>query len=195
MSAGEESIDHLDFDPEGVKPEGTHVQGGQKGQGGQEEASVAADDAQTPVDTDPLAQAQALAAERLTDLQRLNAEYVNYTKRAKREQELARSRGVEEVLQGVLPVLDDISRAQQAGELNGPFEVIATKLTDSLKKFGVESFGAVGEVFDPAIHEALMHQDDPEAEQITVQHVIEVGYRIGDRIVRAARVAVVGPQG
>lgn len=195
MSAGEESIDHLDFEPEGVKPEGVPGQGAQNEQGDQEEASVATDDGQAPMDTDPLAAAQTLAAERLTDLQRLNAEYVNYTKRAKREQELARSRGVEDVLQGVLPVLDDISRAQEAGELTGPFEAIATKLADSLKKFGVESFGAVGEVFDPAIHEALMHQDDPEAEQITVQHVIEIGYRIGDRVVRAARVAVVGPQG
>ena len=189
MSAGEESIDHLDFEPEGEQPDGT------QGQVSPEGAQLPADGEQAPSDSDPLVAAQTLAAERLTDLQRLNAEYVNYTKRAKREQELARSRGVEDVLQGVLPVLDDISRAQEAGELTGPFEAIATKLADSLKKFGVESFGAVGEVFDPTIHEALMHQDAPEAEQITVQHVIEVGYRIGDRIVRAARVAVVGPQG
>ncbi|MEP7764724.1 nucleotide exchange factor GrpE [Sanguibacter sp. 25GB23B1] len=141
-----------------------------------------------------LDKAQAESAERLNDLQRLNAEYVNFSKRAKREQEAARARGVEDVLVSLLPVLDDVYRARQAGDLTGPFEAISEKLTGALTRFGVETYGEVGEEFDPAKHEALMHQTSPEAETTTVQHVVEVGYRIGDRVVRAARVAVVGPE-
>ncbi|MBI9113420.1 nucleotide exchange factor GrpE [Sanguibacter suaedae] len=142
-----------------------------------------------------LEKAQAESAERLGDLQRLNAEYVNFSKRAKREQEAARARGVEDVLVALLPVLDDVHRAKQAGDLaGGPFEAISEKLTSTLTRFGVESYGETGEEFDPAVHEALMHQTSADADTTTVQHVIEVGYRIGDRVVRAARVAVVGPE-
>lgn len=141
-----------------------------------------------------LEKAQAESAERLGDLQRLNAEYVNFSKRAKREQELARNRGIEDLLVGLLPVLDDVSRARAAGDLTGPFEAISDKLQATLTRFGVESYGEVGEEFDPAVHEALMHQSSPDATSTTVTAVIETGYRIGDRIVRAARVAVVGPQ-
>ena len=141
-----------------------------------------------------LEKAQAESAERLGDLQRLNAEYVNFSKRAKREQELARNRGIEDMLVALLPVLDDVSRARAAGDLTGPFEAISDKLTATLTRFGVESYGEVGEEFDPAVHEALMHQSSEDATSTTVTAVIETGYRIGDRIVRAARVAVVGPQ-
>lgn len=141
-----------------------------------------------------LEKAQAESADRLSDLQRLNAEYVNFSKRAKREQEAARARGIEELLVGLLPVLDDVSRARQAGDLSGPFESIADKLVATLTRFGVEQYGEVGEEFDPAVHEALMHQTSPDAQTTTVQHVVEVGYKIGDRVVRAARVAVVGPE-
>jgi molecular chaperone GrpE len=164
-----DSIDHLDFEPEAV----------------QEEA---------PQDLSELEQAQAEAASHLEDLQRLNAEYVNFSKRAKREQEAARGRGVEDVLSALLPVLDDISRAKQAGELTGPFEAISEKLNQVLSKYGVETFGEVGEEFDPTIHEALFHQTSADATSTTVTALIEVGYKIGDRVVRAARVAVTGPQ-
>lgn len=141
-----------------------------------------------------LEKAQAESAERLGDLQRLNAEYVNFSKRAKREQELARNRGIEDMLVALLPVLDDVSRARAAGDLTGPFEAISDKLQATLARFGVESYGTTGEEFDPAVHEALMHQTSPDATSTTVTAVIETGYRIGDRIVRAARVAVVGPE-
>ncbi len=145
--------------------------------------------------SDELTAAQAKAAELLEDLQRERASFTNYRKRSLRDQEAARTKGIEDVLTALLPVLDDTARARSHGDLDGPFVAIAEKLDGALAKFGVESFGEVGEVFDPSVHEALMHQPDPDAEQVTVQHVIEPGYRIGDKIVRAARVAVVGPQG
>lgn len=147
-----------------------------------------------PAELSELEKAQAESAERLGDLQRLNAEYVNFSKRAKREQELARNRGIEDMLVGLLPVLDDLARARAAGDLTGPFEAISDKLQATLTRFGVESYGEVGEEFDPAVHEALMHQTSEDATSTTVTAVIETGYRIGDRIVRAARVAVTGPQ-
>ncbi len=162
----EDSIEHLDFEPEVVVE---------------------------PVLTET-EKAQAESASHLNDLKRLNAEYVNFRNRSKREQEAARTRGVEEVLTGLLPVLDDITRARDAGDLDGPVLAISEKLGESLTKFGVEAFGQVGEEFDPTLHEALMHQTDAEATATTITTLIETGYRIGDRVIRAARVAVTGPQ-
>jgi molecular chaperone GrpE len=138
--------------------------------------------------------AKAEAAEHLDALQRERASFTNYRNRSLRDQEAARAKGVEDVLAGLLPVLDDIDRARQHGELTGPFAAIAEKLDASLGKFGIERYGKVGEEFDPTVHEALMHQVDPEATVATVNLVIEPGYRIGDRVVRAARVSVVGPE-
>ena len=138
--------------------------------------------------------AKAEAAEHLDALQRERASFTNYRNRALRDQEAARAKGVEDVLTALLPVLDDIDRARQHGELTGPFAAIADKLDASLEKFGIERYGKVGEEFDPTVHEALMHQADPEATATTVNLVIEPGYRIGDRVVRAARVSVVGPE-
>ncbi|MGP7959493.1 nucleotide exchange factor GrpE [Sanguibacter sp. A247] len=143
---------------------------------------------------DELAVAQALAAERLDDLQRERASFTNYRNRSLRDQEAARTRGIEDVLAALLPVLDDIDRARQAGELEGPFAAISDKLDAALGKFEVVRFGEVGEEFDPNQHDALMHEDSAEATTTTVKFVIEPGYRIGEKTVRAARVAVVGPQ-
>ncbi|MFD4993852.1 nucleotide exchange factor GrpE [Cellulosimicrobium cellulans] len=138
--------------------------------------------------------AKAEAAEHLDALQRERASFTNYRNRSLRDQEAARTKGVEDVLTALLPVLDDIDRARQHGELTGPFAAIAEKFDASLEKFGIERYGKVGEEFDPTVHEALMHQADPEATATTVNLVIEPGYRIGDRVVRAARVSVVGPE-
>ena len=149
--------------------------------------------ADAPV-SDELAAAQALAAERLDDLQRERASFTNYRNRSLRDQEAARTRGMEDVLGALLPVLDDVDRARQAGELEGPFAAISDKLDGVLSKFEIVRFGAVGEEFDPTVHDALMHEDSAEATTTTVKFVIEPGYRIGEKIVRAARVAVVGPQ-
>jgi molecular chaperone GrpE len=145
----------------------------------------------------------ALAAQRLDDLQRLNAEYVNYKRRVDRDRASVQERAVRDVLESVLPVLDDIQLARQHGDLtDGPFAAIADKLETSLGKFGLVRFGAVGEVFDPMHHEALMHAawdaSNPElptdATSTTVVQVLQPGYRTGDQVLRPARVAVADPE-
>ena len=145
----------------------------------------------------------ALAAQRLDDLQRLNAEYVNYKRRVDRDRASVQERAVRDVLETVLPVLDDIQLAREHGDLtDGPFAAIADKLEASLGKFGLTRFGGVGEVFDPMQHEALMHAAwdaaNPElpsdATTTTVVQVLQPGYRTGDQVLRPARVAVADPE-
>jgi molecular chaperone GrpE len=139
-----------------------------------------------------------LAAERLRDLQRLQAEYVNYKRRVDRDREVHRDVAVGSVIEAMLPVLDDIHLARQHGDLEGgPFAAIADKLEGVLSKFGVVRFGEPGEAFDPMHHEALMHVEAELAEgteATTVVQVLQPGYRIGERVIRAARVAVADPQ-
>jgi len=139
-----------------------------------------------------------LAAERLRDLQRLQAEYVNYKRRVDRDREVHRDVAVGSVIEAMLPVLDDIHLARQHGDLEGgPFAAIADKLEGVLSKFGVSRFGEPGEAFDPVHHEALMHVQAELAEGTTTTTVVQVlqpGYRIGERVIRAARVAVADPE-
>ena len=134
-----------------------------------------------------------LAAERLADLQRINAEYAAFRMRAKREQDRAREAGVQSVVEALYPVLDELRLAQENGDLTGPFETHAKKLIASLEKVGVVQFGEPGEEFDPSIHEALMQQPSDEVETATVFLVMQPGYRLGDRVIRAARVGVQAP--
>ncbi len=142
-----------------------------------------------------LLQAQTVAAERLEDLQRLQAEYVNYRKRVDRDRSVARDQAVAGVLEALVPVLDDVDLARQHGELAGtPFGAIADKLEATLGRFGWERFGEVGEAFDPQVHEALMHQHSDDVTEPTVSMVMQPGYRVAGRIVRAARVAVTSPE-
>lgn len=148
-----------------------------------------------PADGD-LAAARTEAAERLEDLQRLQAEFVNYRRRVDRDRTVARDQAVASVVEALLGVLDDVDLARQHGELaGGPFASIAEKLESSLGRFGWERFGQAGEAFDPTVHEALMHSHSAEVTQPTVVQVLQPGHRIGDRIVRAARVAVAEPEG
>jgi len=138
-----------------------------------------------------------LAAERLADLQRVQAEYVNYKKRIERDREAQKDATTARVLEALLPVLDDIYLAREHGDLEGtPFEKIADKLQSTLSRLGLTEFGAVGEPFDPTHHEALMHieAEVPEgSEGTTIVQVMQPGYRLGDRMVRPARVAVADP--
>jgi molecular chaperone GrpE len=142
--------------------------------------------------------AQASAAERLSDLQRLQAEFVNYRRRVDRDRDVAREQAVAGILEALLPVLDDVHLARQHGDLNGgPFAAIAEKLEAVLQRFGLARYGEAGEAFDPAVHEALMHTEAELAEgtmTTTVVQVLQPGYRSGDRVLRAARVAVADPQ-
>ena len=138
------------------------------------------------------------AAEHLEDLRRLQAEYVNYKKRVDRDRDLARDRGVTQVVEALLPVLDDVHAAREHGDLDGtPFAAIADKLDGILGRFGVERIGAKGEEFDPAIHEALMHVEaelPEDATTTTVVQVIQPGFKMGERVVRPARVSVADPR-
>lgn len=144
-----------------------------------------------------LAEEDTMAATLLADLQRLQAEYVNYKKRVDRDRDVIRHTAVGSVVESLLPVLDDIHMARQAGDLaGGPFAAIADKLESTLGRFGVERLGEAGQEFDPNVHEALMHVEAelPEGSTgTTVVQVLQPGYRIGDRLVRAARVSVADP--
>jgi molecular chaperone GrpE len=139
-----------------------------------------------------------LAADLTRDLQRLQAEYVNYKKRVDRDRQLHRDLAVGSVIEALLPVLDDIHLARQHGDLEiGPFAAIAEKLEGTLTKFGVERFGQPGDAFDPAFHEALMHTEAELAEGTEVTTVVQVlqpGYKMGERLIRPARVAVADPK-
>jgi molecular chaperone GrpE len=164
------------------------------------EASAAETEAgptETPAADDPLGRAEALAAERLEDLQRLQAEYVNYRRRVERDRDVARDLAVAGVLEALLPVLDDIHLARRHGDLEGgPFLAIADKLDTTLSRLGLQRYGEPGEAFDPMIHEALMHTQAELAEGTEVTTVVEVlqpGYRAGERVLRAARVSVADP--
>jgi len=138
-----------------------------------------------------------LAADLTRDLQRLQAEYVNYKKRVDRDREMHRDLAVCSVVETLLPVLDDIYLARQHGDLEGgPFAAIADKLDATMTKIGVERFGQPGDAFDPNVHEALMHVEAELAagtEVTTVVQVLQPGYRVGERMIRVARVAVADP--
>jgi molecular chaperone GrpE len=139
-----------------------------------------------------------LAAERLADLQRLQAEYANYRKRVDRDRATSRDLAIASMIESLLPVLDDIHLARQHGDLEaGPLASIADKLEATLAKYGVERFGEPGAAFDPSVHDALMHVEEELAEGTevtTVVGVLQPGYRIGDRVVRPARVSVADPK-
>lgn len=133
-------------------------------------------------------------AERTADLQRLQAEYVNYRKRVERDRALARSAGEASVLRSLLTVLDDLGRADQHGELTGGFKAVADALHLAVKSHRLEAFGAKGDVFDPHLHEALFHAgESADVDFTTVETVIRVGYRLGDEVLRHAQVGVVDP--
>ena len=144
--------------------------------------------------SDELSLAQTALAERTLDLQRLQAEYVNYKRRVDRDRELVKQNATFAVLGGLLPVLDDIDRAREHGELEGGFKAVADALERTVASLGLTRFGAKGEEFDPNLHEALMHGHSPEVSTTTVDVVAHVGYRIGDRVVRAAKVTVLDPE-
>jgi len=133
-------------------------------------------------------------AERTADLQRLQAEYVNYKRRVDRDRDLVRQNATFGVLSSLLPVLDDIDRAREHGELEGGFKAVADSLERIVSGLGLTKFGAPGEPFDPNVHEALAHGHSPDVSETVVEHLAQAGYRIGDRVVRAAKVTVLDPE-
>jgi molecular chaperone GrpE len=132
-------------------------------------------------------------AERTADLQRIQAEYANYRKRVERDRLAVREQALASVLAELLPALDDIGRARDHGELSGGFKSVADSIESAVAKLGLVSYGESGEPFDPVIHEALTHSYSDKVSEATCMQVLQPGYKIGDRILRPARVAVAGP--
>ena len=137
--------------------------------------------------TDPVA---ALTA----DLQRLQAEYANYKKRVERDRSLAHELAISSVLIELLPVLDDIERAQSHGELTGGFKAVADQVAATTERIGLTKYGSEGDLFDPQIHEALLHDTSPDVTTSTATKILQPGYKFKERILRPARVGVTDPE-
>jgi molecular chaperone GrpE len=140
-----------------------------------------------PTERDAL---QAQVEERTADLQRISAEYSNYRRRVERDRQLMIALAKAQVAGELLTVLDDIERAQEHGDLSGAFKAVADKLVAGLAAQGLEPFGAIGDGFDPDLHEAVQHSTAPDVDRPTVTAVLRRGYRLGERMLRPAMVAV-----
>jgi molecular chaperone GrpE len=172
----------------GTPGAGPSAPGSQQAAGGQDSAAApgAAQATQLEAVTTRL-------AERTADLQRLQAEYANYRKRVERDRMAVREQALANVLTELLPVLDDIGRAREHGELTGGFKSVAESLESATVKLGLVSYGEDGDPFDPTLHEALMHSYSPDVAETTCVRILQPGYKVGDRILRPARVAVAEP--
>ncbi|MET8632753.1 nucleotide exchange factor GrpE [Streptomyces sp. NPDC057746] len=161
-----------------------------------EEAAAPAGDgtAQTAGLVAQLDQVRTALHERTLDLQRLQAEYQNYRRRVERDRITVKEIAIASLLTELLPVLDDIGRARDHGELVGGFKSVAESLETVAAKMGLQQFGKEGEPFDPTIHEALMHSYAPDVTETTCVAILQPGYRFGERTIRPARVAVAEPQ-
>jgi molecular chaperone GrpE len=130
-----------------------------------------------------------------SDLQRLQAEYANYRKRVERDRSLAHEMAIGAVLTELLALLDDVDRAESHGELTGGFKAVADQLNTIVSRIGSEKYGTGGEVFDPQIHEALMHDTSADVAVPTASKILQPGYKYKERILRPARVSVTDPAG
>lgn len=151
------------------------------------ELSDAVDEALAEVEVDEVAVLT-------SDLQRIQAEYSNYRKRVDRDRITANEITTAIVLSEFLPVLDDISRAEEHGELTGGFKAVADQLETITTKLGLTKFSDVDVPFDPNIHEALMHSTSPDVTETSVTQVLQPGFKFKDRVIRPARVAVTDPE-
>lgn len=157
------------------------------------------DDSAVDSEVDDLALMKGSLADLTNDLQRLQAEYANYRKRVDRDRQLVAENAAYRALTPVVEVLDTIDRAKDSarslgGELDEGFKAVADQLERAVGSSGLVRFGEPGDAFDPNLHEALSHLGaDPDVTVTTVKHVAKAGYRIGDRVVRAAQVLVVDP--
>ena len=128
--------------------------------------------------------------ERTGDLQRVSAEYANYRRRVDRDRQAVIMLAKAQVAGELLTVLDDVERAAEHGDLSGAFKAVADKLVAALSAQGLQPFGAPGDAFDPGVHEAVQHDTSPEVAGPTVTLVLRRGYRLGERVLRPAMVAV-----
>jgi molecular chaperone GrpE len=149
---------------------------------------------ETQAASNELAIAAMELAERTADLQRLQAEFVNYKRRVERDRDLIAQNATYKVLMPIIDVLDTIDRAREHGDLDEGFQAVADQLERVVAGLGLTKFGTPGDAFDPSLHEALSHiGEDAEVEVTTCKVIAKAGYRIGDRVVRAAQVLVVDP--
>ncbi|GHH91189.1 nucleotide exchange factor GrpE [Streptomyces capillispiralis] len=160
----------------------------------EEGAAPAGDTGQDAALVAQLDQTRTALGERTADLQRLQAEFQNYRRRVERDRIAVKEIAVANLLTELLPVLDDVGRAREHGELVGGFKSVAESLETIIAKMGLQQFGKEGEPFDPTIHEALMHSYAPDVTETTCVAILQPGYRIGERTIRPARVAVAEPQ-
>ena len=171
------------------------VPDGEAGGDGAEEPIGAKASTGSPILDAKLSEMQELVDERTNDLQRLHAEYSNYKKRVDRDRLLARQGGVEVVILDLLPVLDSVEAAREHAELVGGFRLVADELEKIIAKYGLETFGEVGEEFDPQIHEALMQMPIETAIAVpTISAVMQRGVKLNERVLRPARVGVANPE-
>ncbi|WP_344041583.1 nucleotide exchange factor GrpE, partial [Nocardioides panacihumi] len=161
-----------------------------------DEVAEAADNVDSELaDEDPQAKFQLRIDELTGDLQRLQAEYLNYKRRVDRDRELVRENATYVALAPIVDVLDTIDRAREHAPLEGGFKAVADQLERIVAGLGLTKFGEPGEVFDPTLHEALSHLGtDADVTETTVKVIAKAGYRIGERVVRAAQVLVVDPE-
>ncbi len=206
--AGEESTEDSEVDaPEGDASDSADAEAGSdedaSDEATEDEADETEDEADVVIEDDSEVDFMADAADEVdkrvaeltTDLQRLQAEYVNYKKRVDRDRELVSQNATYKVLTPIVEVLDTIDRAREHGEVDGGFKAVADQLEKIVTNLGLKKFGEPGDVFDPNRHEALSHMGtDPEVEETSVKLVAKAGYMIGDRVVRAAPVLVVDPE-
>lgn len=174
--------------PSSDSGEGNSIQG--------QDGSTHADESRDSKDSDtltPLGQAKKEAADYLEALQRERAEFINFRNRAQKEQDRYRQHGIIDVLTALLPALDDIDRIRTHGEMDDSFKAVAAKIDSTFAKFGVEKYGAAGEDFDPSRYDAVLRKPDAGADHEVIDTVVEAGYRINDRIIRAARAVVAVP--
>ena len=181
-----------------VQPDGVAAEepAQQSAEGAAAEAAAPADPPGEPVAGAPYETPDEMASrikELTADLQRLQAEYVNYKRRVDRDRDLVLQNAKFTILSALLPVLDDIDRAREHEELTGGFKVISESLERIVSGEGLVKFGQPGEPFDPRVHEALMHGLSPDVETTTCDKIVQAGYRIGDRVVRPAMVTVLDP--
>jgi molecular chaperone GrpE len=136
-----------------------------------------------------------LVSEMRDQMLRSQAELVNFRTRVERDRVANREAVIADVIRSMLPALDDLDRADKHGDIieGSPLALVAQKIHSSFERFGLRKIGEKGELFDPAFHEAVVHVNDPEATENTIADVVEPGYILGERVVRAAKVAVSGP--
>ncbi len=176
--------------PGGLRPEAAGTGQGDAQNGGRKDGNGANGAAKAEGQSGDLA---VKLAERTADLQRVQAEYANYRKRVDRDRTAVRELALAGVLTELLPVLDDIGRARDHEELTGGFKAVADALESAVGKLGLATFGKQGEAFDPNVHEALMHSYSADVTEPTCVQVLQPGYKVGERILRPARVAVSEP--